>query len=183
MMFWSMIEMGIAVIAGCLPTIWPLISKVSLENMVRTVRSVFSIESLRESLGRERSGADGAKLDGNSENSGPYMQFSDGIHNGTPRPSNSQSQFQDQERIVRLNRSVEVKSSPAGRNAQPENVALQDLNVRCHLREISSGMIARCKVLPKWRNKADDMACLPQGAHRVPIPEIPYLMYLSTHGI
>lgn len=71
------------------------------------------------------------------------MQFSDGIHNGTPRPSNSRSQFQDQERVVRLNRSVEVKSSPAGRNAQPENVALQDLNVRTVTQVSSSGNINR----------------------------------------
>ncbi|KAI1773035.1 hypothetical protein F4818DRAFT_131335 [Hypoxylon cercidicola] len=47
LMVWSMIEMSIAVIAGCLPTIWPLLSKVSLEDMMRTLRSVVSFESLR----------------------------------------------------------------------------------------------------------------------------------------
>ncbi|PSR76353.1 hypothetical protein BD289DRAFT_378721, partial [Coniella lustricola] len=47
MMFWSMIEMGIAILAGCLPTICAIISKVSIENMVRSVRSVISLESLR----------------------------------------------------------------------------------------------------------------------------------------
>ncbi|KUI73105.1 hypothetical protein VM1G_09143 [Cytospora mali] len=78
MMFWSMIEMGIAIVAGCLPTIWPLISKVSLENMVRTVRSVLSLESLRESSGKSsknRSGAGADKRDHSNENGGPYIQF------------------------------------------------------------------------------------------------------------
>lgn len=46
-MIWSMIEIGIAVVAGCLPTIWPLISKMSLEDMMRTLKSVLSLESLR----------------------------------------------------------------------------------------------------------------------------------------
>ncbi|KAI0118666.1 hypothetical protein GGR51DRAFT_497223 [Nemania sp. FL0031] len=46
-MFWSMIEMGIAVVAGCLPPMWPLISKIPLENMVRTVRRTLSLENLR----------------------------------------------------------------------------------------------------------------------------------------
>ncbi|OTB01691.1 hypothetical protein M426DRAFT_14305 [Hypoxylon sp. CI-4A] len=44
--YWSMIEMGISVLAACLPTIWPLLGKVSLESMVRTVRSMLSLESL-----------------------------------------------------------------------------------------------------------------------------------------
>ncbi|KAI2629786.1 hypothetical protein GGR54DRAFT_650075 [Hypoxylon sp. NC1633] len=56
LMVWSMIEMSIAVIAGCLPPIWPLISQISLEDMARTLRSVMSLESLR-SLTKSKSGS------------------------------------------------------------------------------------------------------------------------------
>ncbi|KAH9883681.1 hypothetical protein F4778DRAFT_788338 [Xylariomycetidae sp. FL2044] len=59
LMIWTMVELSIAVIAGCLPTIWPLVSKVSLENMVRTVRSVMSIESLSDAARSMRSGRSG----------------------------------------------------------------------------------------------------------------------------
>ncbi|KAI0189472.1 hypothetical protein F4808DRAFT_445380 [Astrocystis sublimbata] len=54
LMVWTMIEISIAVIAGCLPTIWPLISKLSLEDMMRTLRSVLSKESLRNQSGPSR---------------------------------------------------------------------------------------------------------------------------------
>ncbi len=68
MMFWSMIEMGIAVVAGCLPTIWPLISNISLDDMMRTVRSVLSLDSLRSAASGSQSrskstGRSGSKSD------------------------------------------------------------------------------------------------------------------------
>ncbi|KAI1430776.1 hypothetical protein GGR50DRAFT_683247 [Xylaria sp. CBS 124048] len=47
LMVWSMIEMSIAVVAGCLPTIWPLVSRISIEQMMHTMRSVLSSGSLR----------------------------------------------------------------------------------------------------------------------------------------
>jgi hypothetical protein len=47
LIFWSMVEMGIAIVAGCLPTIWPLIGKISVETMVRSLRGMLSLESLR----------------------------------------------------------------------------------------------------------------------------------------
>ncbi|KAI1161491.1 hypothetical protein F5B18DRAFT_653550 [Nemania serpens] len=49
LMVWSFIETSNAVIAGCLPTIWPLFDKMSLESMVQTLRSVLSFDSLRGS--------------------------------------------------------------------------------------------------------------------------------------
>ncbi|KAI0424135.1 hypothetical protein F5Y09DRAFT_353752 [Xylaria sp. FL1042] len=49
LMVWSMVEMSIAVIAGCLPTIWPLVNRISLEGMMQTLRSALSLESLRGS--------------------------------------------------------------------------------------------------------------------------------------
>lgn len=70
MMFYTMIEMGIAVIAGCLPILWPLINKMSLESMVRTVRSALSLESLRESLGRGSLGSRGSRSRGRGGRSG-----------------------------------------------------------------------------------------------------------------
>ncbi|KAI1126437.1 hypothetical protein F5Y10DRAFT_244750 [Nemania abortiva] len=49
LMVWSMVEMGIAVIAGCLPTIWPLVNQISLENIRYTLRSAISLQSLQRS--------------------------------------------------------------------------------------------------------------------------------------
>lgn len=51
-MFWAMIEMGIAVVAGCLPTIWPLISRISLESLIRSVRRALSLPGSRLSKGK-----------------------------------------------------------------------------------------------------------------------------------
>ncbi|KAI0802500.1 hypothetical protein GGR55DRAFT_700984 [Xylaria sp. FL0064] len=55
LMIWSMVEMGIAVIAGCLPLIWPLVNRISLEDMMRTLRSALSLESLNGSPKSARS--------------------------------------------------------------------------------------------------------------------------------
>ncbi|KAI1291170.1 hypothetical protein F5Y03DRAFT_403608 [Xylaria venustula] len=49
LMVWSMVEMSTAVIAGCLPTIWPLVNRISLENMMHTLRSTLSLESFQRS--------------------------------------------------------------------------------------------------------------------------------------
>ncbi|KAG8527122.1 uncharacterized protein KY384_008551 [Bacidia gigantensis] len=46
-LFWPMLEMGVAIVAICLPTLRPLLHSVSLESMVRSVRSKLSIDSLR----------------------------------------------------------------------------------------------------------------------------------------
>lgn len=122
-----MMEMGIAIVAGCLLTIWPLVSKVSLENMVRTVRSVLSLESLRGSPGKVSTknknkfgGGDG--LNPSNDEVGPYYQFHDRI------PSHSKSQ--SQEGIIGINHSVEVKRSRADECHQPESLAMQDLGAR-----------------------------------------------------
>ncbi|KAJ8110467.1 hypothetical protein ONZ43_g5862 [Nemania bipapillata] len=69
LMVWSMIEMSIAVIAGCLPTIWPLLHQISLENMVYTLRSALSLESLQ---GTARSAKDSAS-------SHPYREQKDSM--------------------------------------------------------------------------------------------------------
>lgn len=131
MIFYSMIEMGIAVVAGCLPTIWPLVNKISLESMVRTLRSALSLESLRESLGRasvsrDRSGAERSKWHGSGEDDGSRTQLSDGMSHETHSPSS----VRGQDRFVKLNRSVEVRRSPAEDDPQSGGLALQDLDVR-----------------------------------------------------
>jgi hypothetical protein len=66
-MFWSMIEMGIAAIAGCLPPMWPLITKIPLEDMARTVRRTLSLENLRSirSTSTSQKRHDGAEKPGN----------------------------------------------------------------------------------------------------------------------
>lgn len=45
-MFWGMMEMGVAMIAICLPTLRPLFRSWSLESIVRSVRSAISLGSL-----------------------------------------------------------------------------------------------------------------------------------------
>lgn len=58
MMFWAMIEMGIAVVAGCLPTIWPFIRRISLRKL--SPRNI---------------SRDSIKLDQTFEDVGPYLQL------------------------------------------------------------------------------------------------------------
>lgn len=74
--WWSMIEMGISIVAACLPTIRPLFGKLSPDRILHSIRSMFSLQSLtsltpsarRRAAGSEESlGATGAK----------YKQFSD----------------------------------------------------------------------------------------------------------
>lgn len=75
-----MIEMGIAIVAGCLPTIWPLISKISLERLVRSVRHALSMEGLWASLGKTSAGnvsQPNDKLNWIFEDAGPYQNFTD----------------------------------------------------------------------------------------------------------
>ncbi|KAI3323419.1 hypothetical protein HD806DRAFT_85811 [Xylariaceae sp. AK1471] len=52
LIIWSMIEISIAVIAGCLPTIWPLASKVSV--LFQSVLSVTSPRTLTRLFSTER---------------------------------------------------------------------------------------------------------------------------------
>lgn len=47
MLFWTMIEVGVAVIAACLPTLRPLFDGRTPESIVHSLRSVWSLRSLR----------------------------------------------------------------------------------------------------------------------------------------
>ncbi|KAI8965299.1 hypothetical protein F5Y11DRAFT_313576 [Daldinia sp. FL1419] len=80
--YWSMIEMGISVVAACLPTLSPLFSKVSLESMVRSVRSIVSLESFTRSVSsnsRRRAGLNsGGDTERNHSGRRPYDFASDG---------------------------------------------------------------------------------------------------------
>ena len=77
MMVWFMISMGIAVVAGSLPTIWPLLNKVSLEAMMRTLRS-----RVGTSKGNGDSAADSssAGIEGKTEKT--RQDSSDGVKGG-----------------------------------------------------------------------------------------------------
>lgn len=103
-MFWAMIEMGIAIVAGCLPTIWPLISKTSLEGLLCSVRRALSLErlwaSLRKSPARNIP-QPSDKLNWTFEDPGQYQN----ITNQTPRYGPEGS--------IGVDRSVEVKRSLA----------------------------------------------------------------------
>lgn len=46
-LFWAMIQMGMAVTVACLPTLGPLFRGVSLEGIIRSIRSTISLHSLR----------------------------------------------------------------------------------------------------------------------------------------
>ncbi|KAA6413348.1 MAG: hypothetical protein FRX48_03094 [Lasallia pustulata] len=45
-LFWSMIEAGLGAIAACLPTLHPLLGKISLDSIVNSVRSALCLDSL-----------------------------------------------------------------------------------------------------------------------------------------
>ena len=49
LLFWAMMEMGVAMIAVCLPTLRPLFRDWSLESIIRSVRSAVSLRSMGSS--------------------------------------------------------------------------------------------------------------------------------------
>lgn len=121
MMFWAMIEMGIAIVAGCLPTIWPLISKVSLEGFVRSVLRALSLERLRASLGRAPArniSQPSDKLNWTLEDAGPYQNF-----------SNQTSRY-GPEGFIGVDRSIEVKRSLAEDKQTQQSYCVCDPGVR-----------------------------------------------------
>ena len=48
-MFWGMLEMGVAMVAVCLPTLRPLVHTWSLESIIHSVLSVLSLNSRNKS--------------------------------------------------------------------------------------------------------------------------------------
>lgn len=46
-LFWPMIEMGVALVTACLPTLRPLLHGLSPESMIQSIRSNLSLSSLR----------------------------------------------------------------------------------------------------------------------------------------
>ena len=46
LLFWGMMEIGVAMIAICLPTLRPILQNRSLESVVRSVRSAISLRSM-----------------------------------------------------------------------------------------------------------------------------------------
>ena len=45
-MYWSMIEMGLCVVAACLPTMRPIFGEPSAEKLFKSFRSIFSLPSM-----------------------------------------------------------------------------------------------------------------------------------------
>lgn len=46
-LFWPMVQMGVALVAACLPTLRPLFHGVSPESVIQSIRSNLSLSSLR----------------------------------------------------------------------------------------------------------------------------------------
>ena len=57
LLFWGMVELGVGIIAICLPTLRPLFRGFSPESILRSIRSALSLRSLHSS----GSGGDGAR--------------------------------------------------------------------------------------------------------------------------
>lgn len=47
MLFWPMVQMGVALVAACLPTLRPLFDGFSPESVIQSIRSTLSLSSLR----------------------------------------------------------------------------------------------------------------------------------------
>lgn len=86
LVFWGMVELGVGMIAICLPTLRPLIAGVSPESIIRSVRSAISLRSIHSGSGRsprnttkvlERTASDssaaGINMDYVSYSNGPKM--------------------------------------------------------------------------------------------------------------
>lgn len=74
--WWSMIEMGISVIAACLSTIRPLFGDFQPDRIIHSIRSMFSLQSL-DSLRPSVRGQAAMFTGGLSENNSKCRQFSD----------------------------------------------------------------------------------------------------------
>lgn len=117
--------MGVAVIAGCLPAIWPLVSNASLEGLLRNVRSVLSLESLRDSLSKDSTrnkSKSGDKSRWPSEDAEPYA-----YSNFTQRhqqPDNGHEGF------IGVDRSVEVRRHLADEQFTQEGIHMNNPGVR-----------------------------------------------------
>lgn len=59
-LWWSLLEVGIALIAACLPTLSYLFARFSLESAIRSVRSAFSLPSLRSQNSTSRNNTEEA---------------------------------------------------------------------------------------------------------------------------
>lgn len=60
-LYWSMIEMGLCVIAACLPTLRPLFAEMSAEQIINSIRSKFSMDSVSSLFaGQQRSSKNGS---------------------------------------------------------------------------------------------------------------------------
>ena len=53
-MFWGFLEIGVAIVAACLPLLRPLFKSWSLESVIRSIRSVISLRTM-SSRGRSSS--------------------------------------------------------------------------------------------------------------------------------
>ena len=71
LLFWGMVELGVGMIAICLPTFRPIFKGWSPESIVRSVRSIISLRSVssHHSGGSKRSGASRLKNDANGHGS------------------------------------------------------------------------------------------------------------------
>ena len=59
LMFWGYLEIGVGIVAACVPTLRPLLEDWSLESVIRSIRSTISLRSFgnsaKEGTGRSES--------------------------------------------------------------------------------------------------------------------------------
>ena len=98
--YWVIIEASLAIISACLPTIRPVFHSMSPKSIIRSIRSVFSLNSLRSNGGKhdvfkdlERSNRNDSKSSTVGFNDMPIPMDDSGLVKKVTRPATMEDRF------------------------------------------------------------------------------------------
>ena len=75
-MYWTLIEMGLSIIAACLPTLRPLFGNVAAQSWSNMLRSFFTLPSRLRSTSENRKGmSKGPRPDGDTASNSSRVKF------------------------------------------------------------------------------------------------------------
>ena len=117
--WWSMLEMGISVVAACLPTIRPLFGELDPERIIHSIRSMFSLTSLSLTSSARRQGVRSTEV--LNEDSAIYKQLSEeqgSIYHSRQKGS-GESSVPNSIRLRDLEAQNNWKSMPSLSNGKP----------------------------------------------------------------
>ncbi|KAF4624478.1 hypothetical protein G7Y89_g13692 [Cudoniella acicularis] len=129
--WWSMIEMGISIVAACLPTIRPLFGNSFPEQAINSIRSIFSLHSLTSISSSARRRAAGPGDDINERTK--YTQFSEdqaSMEQGHRKPSGESG---------KMSRKIPLRDLEAQKNVPNANKILVSSRIEQDIKTIGDG--------------------------------------------